>query len=115
MVRCQWRVVKTPPFEVVEVPLRDWKMGGDFHPMSLCLEIAVHGRILKAWYSVREIKIPMLFHEKYLNMATWQYSIGKGRQPSISMARRSIAILLLLPAKGKQLEGRQDFSTHLEQ
>lgn len=48
MVSCQRGIIKAPPFEVVEVPLRDWKMSGDLHPMSLGFEVAVHRGRLKA-------------------------------------------------------------------
>lgn len=48
MVSCQWRVVEAPPLQVIEVPCRDRQMSGDFHPMSLCLEIAMHWRRLEA-------------------------------------------------------------------
>lgn len=43
MVGCQGRIIKSPVLKVVEVPLRDRKMVGDFHPMSLGFKVSVHG------------------------------------------------------------------------
>lgn len=36
-------VVETPPFKVVPVPVFDREVGGDFHPVTLGLEVAMHG------------------------------------------------------------------------
>jgi hypothetical protein len=37
MVCCEWRIVQTPPLKFVPVPLFDWQVDGEFHPMSLSL------------------------------------------------------------------------------
>lgn len=48
MVRCQRRIVESPPVQVVEVPLGYGEVCSDFHPMPLCFEITMHWWALKA-------------------------------------------------------------------
>src|SRR5690242_1556939 len=48
VVRREWRVVQTPPLQIVEVPLRYGQVFCDFHPMPLRLKVAMHGRRLVA-------------------------------------------------------------------
>jgi len=49
VVRGQGRIVKPPPLQVVEIPLRDGKLCRDLHPMALGFVVAEHGRFLETW------------------------------------------------------------------
>lgn len=49
MIRRQWRIVQSPPFQIVKIPLRGRQVAGDLDPVSLCLEVAVHGRFLEPY------------------------------------------------------------------
>jgi len=42
------RVVKTPPLQVMKVPLRNREVCGDLHPVPLCFVVSEHGRPLEA-------------------------------------------------------------------
>ena len=48
MVCRQRRIIHSPVFEIVKVPLRYRQLSRDLHPVSLSLVIAVYWRVLEA-------------------------------------------------------------------
>lgn len=49
MVCCERRIIQTPPLKFVPVPLFDWQVNGEFHPMSLSFIVAKHRGNLEAF------------------------------------------------------------------
>jgi hypothetical protein len=41
------RIIQAPPLKVVKIPLSDWEMCGDLHPVALSFEVPVHRWRLK--------------------------------------------------------------------
>lgn len=42
VVCSQWRVIKSPPFQIVKVPVLHGQSRRDLHPVPLCLKVSVH-------------------------------------------------------------------------
>jgi hypothetical protein len=49
MVCCERRIIQTPPLKFVPIPLFDWQVDGEFHPMSLSFIVAKHRGDLEAF------------------------------------------------------------------